>query len=158
MIEIGAAGGNTRTVPPTLVLEPTDAMDVMREEIFGPVLPILAYDSIQDAIGIINARPRPLSLYWFGTDDANRDKVLAETISGGVSINETMMHVIQEGLPFGGVGPSGTGHYHGEHGFRQLSKEKPVFHQARKLSSAGLLNPPYNKFSRQLVTILSRWS
>ena len=160
VIELGGAvaSGTTRTVPPTLVLEPTDAMEVMQEEIFGPVLPILAYDTLQDAIAFINARPRPLSLYWFGTDHANRDMVLHETISGGVSINETMMHVIQENLPFGGIGPSGTGHYHGEHGFRQLSKEKAIFHQAGRLSSAGLLNPPYNRFTRLLVKVLSRWS
>ena len=158
-VEIGSAGaGNTRTIAPTLLLDVTDEMGVMQEEIFGPVLPILAYDGIEDAIGRINARPRPLSLYWFGTDDANRDKVLRETISGGVSINETMMHVVQEGLPFGGVGPSGTGHYHGEHGFRQLSKEKPVFYQSRRFSSAGMLNPPYTGFTRRLVKILSRWA
>lgn len=158
-IEVGSAGaGGTRVIAPTLLLDVTDDMAVMQEEIFGPVLPILAYDRIEDAIGSISARPRPLSLYWFGTDDANCDVVLRKTIAGGVSINETMMHVVQEGLPFGGVGPSGMGHYHGEYGFRQLSKEKPVFYQSRRMSSAGMLNPPYTGFTRRLVKILSRWA
>ena len=158
-IEIGSAvGGNARTIVPTLLLNVTDDMAVMQEEIFGPVLPILTYDRIEDAIGFVAARPRPLSLYWFGTEDAARDKVLNETIAGGVSINETMMHVVQEGLPFGGVGPSGMGHYHGEYGFRQLSKEKPVFYQSRRMSSAGMLNPPYTAFTKRLVKMLARWA
>ncbi len=157
-IEIGSAGGTARTIAPTLLLDVTDDMAVMQEEIFGPVLPILAYDTIEDALGFVNARARPLSLYWFGTDETHRDKVLGETIAGGVSINDTMMHVVQEGLPFGGVGPSGMGHYHGEYGFRQLSKEKPVFYQSRRLSSANMLNPPYTGFKRRLVKLLSRWA
>ena len=158
-VEIGSAeGGGARTIAPTLLLGATDDMAVMREEIFGPVLPILAYDTIADAIGFVNARARPLSLYWFGTDATHRDKVLRETMAGGVSINDTMMHVVQEGLPFGGVGPSGMGHYHGEYGFRQLSKEKPVFHQSRRLSSANMLNPPYTGFKRRLVKLLARWA
>ena len=158
-IEIGSAGGGSaRVIAPTLLLAATDDMAIMQEEIFGPVLPILAYDTIVDAIGFVNARARPLSLYWFGTEEAHRDRVLRETIAGGVSINDTMMHVVQEGLPFGGVGPSGMGHYHGEYGFRQLSKEKPVFHQSRRLSSANMLNPPYTGFKRRLVKLLSRWA
>ncbi len=159
VIVIGSAdGGDARLIAPTLLLDVTDEMAVMQEEIFGPVLPILPYDTIEDAIGFVNARDRPLSLYWFGTDEAHRDKVLTETIAGGVSVNDTMMHVVQEGLPFGGVGPSGMGHYHGEYGFRQLSKEKPVFYQSRRLSSAAMLNPPYTGFTRRMVKILSKWA
>ena len=158
-IEVGSAGGgNARLIAPTLLLGVADGMAVMDEEIFGPVLPILPYDGIGDAIGFVNARARPLSLYWFGTDAANRDRVLEETIAGGVTINDTMMHVVQEGLPFGGVGPSGMGHYHGEYGFRQLSKEKPVFHQSRRVAAAGLLNPPYTGLTRRVVKFLSNWA
>lgn len=149
--------GNARMLAPTLLLDVTDDMAIMQEEIFGPILPILAYDRLEHAIAAINARPSPLSLYWFGTDAANRDRVLKNTISGGVSINETMLHAVQEGLPFGGVGPSGTGHYHGEYGFRRFSKEKAVFDQSR-LSSAWLLNPPYGPLTKQLVRFLSRWA
>ena len=157
-IVIGTADGAVRTIAPTLLLDVTDAMAIMQEEIFGPVLPILAYEEIEDAIAWINARPRPLSLYWFGTDDANRDKVLEETISGGVAINETLMHAAQEGLPFGGVGASGSGHYHGEHGFLQLTKQKSVFTQSRRLPTGALLNPPYTGFTRRTLKILSRWA
>lgn len=150
---IAAAG---RKLAPTLLLDVTDDMRVMQEEIFGPLLPIVPYDSLDEAIAYVNARARPLALYWFGTDSGNRDKVLNGTISGGVAINDTMMHVVQDGLPFGGVGPSGQGAYHGEHGFRQFSKEKPVFIQSR-LSSGPLLYPPYNAFTKLLLRVLARW-
>ncbi len=157
VIEVGAAAPGTRTMAPTLLLDVTDTMEVMRQEIFGPVLPIIPYDLVDDAIAFVNARERPLSLYWFGSNAAARERVLATTISGGVSVNETLMHFVQEDLPFGGVGPSGTGHYHGAHGFERLSKEKPVFIQSR-FSSGFMLYPPYTWFSRMLVRILARWS
>ena len=92
----------------------------MREEIFGPVLPILAYDTQDEAIGYVNRHPRPLALYWFGNDDARRDHVLHSTISGGVTVNDTCWHFAQENLPFGGVGASGIGAYHGEHGLSDV--------------------------------------
>jgi coniferyl-aldehyde dehydrogenase len=133
-----------RQLAPTLLLNVDDGMRVMREEIFGPVLPIVPYDTLADALDYVNQRDRPLALYWFGTNRAARDRVLEGTIAGGVSINDTLLHIAQEGLPFGGVGPSGQGHYHGEFGFRQFSKEKPVFTQSR-FSGAGIIRPPYKK-------------
>ena len=116
----------------------------MREEIFGPILPVVAYDALDDAIAYINRRERPLALYWFGDDRRNRDKVLASTISGGVTINDCLWHIAQEDQPFGGVGASGMGAYHGEWGFRTFSKEKPVFIQSR-FAGTTLLHPPYGR-------------
>jgi coniferyl-aldehyde dehydrogenase len=138
----GATGRSDRQMAPTLLLDVDDDMRVMREEIFGPLLPIVPYDTLADALNYVNRRDRPLALYWFGTDHETRDRVLAGTIAGGVSVNDTLLHIAQERLPFGGVGSSGQGHYHGEFGFRQFSKEKPVFMQSR-LSGAGIIRPPY---------------
>ena len=138
------AGTDTRRLAPTLVLNATDDMRIMREEIFGPLLPVIAYDTLDEVISYINRHERPLALYWFGTDGADRRKVLAQTISGGVTLNDCMWHFGQEELPFGGVGASGMGAYHGEYGFRTFSKHKPVFHQSA-LSGTRLLYPPYGR-------------
>lgn len=129
---------------PHLVVDPPKDLALMQEEIFGPILPIVPYDSLDEAIAFVNERPRPLALYFFGYDDDATAKVLERTVSGGVSVNETLMHFAQEDLPFGGVGPSGMGHYHAREGFDTFSKKKPVFYQAR-LNSAGMLRPPYGK-------------
>ena len=135
--------GGARKFPPTLMLDTQPGMRVMQEEIFGPVLPIVTYDGdIDEAIAFVNDRDRPLALYWYGRDNARRDRVLAHTVSGGVTVNDCIWHLTQESQPFGGVGPSGMGAYHGEWGFRTFSKEKPVFQQAR-LNGIGLLHPPY---------------
>jgi coniferyl-aldehyde dehydrogenase len=146
-----------RQLPPTLLLNVNDSMRVMNEEIFGPILPIVPYDTMEDALAYVNARERPLALYWFGNDRAVRDRVLTGTIAGGVSINDTLMHIAQEELPFGGVGASGQGHYHGEYGFRQFSKEKPVFMQSR-FSGGGIVRPPYKPSIERVLTWLSRFS
>jgi coniferyl-aldehyde dehydrogenase len=146
-----------RQLPPTLVLNVNDSMRVMNEEIFGPILPIVPYDSVADALAYVNARERPLALYWFGNDRAVRDQVLSGTIAGGVSINDTLLHIAQEELPFGGVGASGQGHYHGEYGFRQFSKEKPIFMQSR-FSGGGIIRPPYKPSIERVLTWLSRFS
>lgn len=127
---------------PALVLDATDDMAVMQEEIFGPLLPVVPYGSVDDAIAYVNDRPRPLALYPFGDDRAAVQSVIDRTVSGGVAVNETMLHFAQEDLPFGGVGPSGMGHYHGIEGFEAMSKMKPVFHQTR-VNGAFLLRPPY---------------
>jgi coniferyl-aldehyde dehydrogenase len=145
-----------RKMPPTLLVGVDDDMAVMREEIFGPVLPILAYDTPDEAIAYVNRHPRPLALYWFGNDTARRDRVLRSTISGGVTVNDTCWHFAQENLPFGGVGASGFGAYHGEQGFRTFSKDKPVFHQAR-LNAFGLFRPPYRRHFQTLITLLKRY-
>jgi acyl-CoA reductase-like NAD-dependent aldehyde dehydrogenase len=132
-----------------------DGMRVMQEEIFGPLLPVVPYGSIDEAIAFVNARPRPLALYYFGAEDAALDAVLARTISGGVTVNNTAFHVVQEDLPFGGVGPSGMGHYHGRAGFDSFSKLKPVFYDGR-FSGSRLLMPPYGRRFRALLRILYR--
>ncbi|MBA3504392.1 MAG: coniferyl aldehyde dehydrogenase [Betaproteobacteria bacterium] len=133
-----------RKLLPTLLLGVDDSMAVMQEEIFGPILPIETYTALDDAIRRIDSRPRPLSLYLFGRTATNRALALAQTIAGGVTVNDTLMHFAHEGLPFGGVGASGYGAYHGETGFLTFSHRKPVFTQSR-FASAKLLYPPYGK-------------
>ncbi len=145
-----------RLLPPQLLSEVSDSMDVMQEEIFGPLLPLIPYDSLDEAIAYVAAHPHPLALYLFEQDRALVDKVLARTVAGGVSLNDTLFHIAQHGLPFGGVGASGMGGYHGEAGFRTFSHLKPVFRQAR-LNGVGLLNPPYGaRFRRMLELLLKR--
>lgn len=146
-----------RTFAPVLLLDVNDGMRVMQEEIFGPLLPIVVCDTPEAALDYVNARERPLALYWFGEDRARRERVLNGTIAGGVTINDTLMHIAQEALPFGGVGPSGQGHYHGEFGFRQFSKEKPVFIQSR-FAGVRLLYPPYGAFTDRMLKLLARIS
>lgn len=127
--------------PTVLTGVPADA-PVAKEEIFGPVLPVVGYNKLDDAISYINARPRPLALYIFELDDKRVQNVLSNTVSGGVTVNDTILHIAQDDLPFGGVGPSGIGAYHGEVGFRTFSHMKPVFQQART-NTAHWLYPPY---------------
>ena len=146
-----------RRLPPALLLGVTDGMEIMREEIFGPLLPVVGYRGLDEAIDYVRARERPLSLYWFGEDRANRDRVLARTISGGVTVNDCLWHFAQEDLPFGGVGASGIGAYHGEAGFRTFSKEKPVFFQARH-NGMFLMRPPYGNVIERVVALLRRLS
>ncbi|GLQ48241.1 aldehyde dehydrogenase [Dyella lipolytica] len=144
-----------RLLTPVLLTDVRDDMPVMQQEIFGPLLPVLPYDDLDGAIDYVAARPRPLALYLFEQDQGKVDRVLARTHAGGVTLNDTIYHIAQHDLPFGGVGPSGMGGYHGEAGFRTFSHMKPVFHQAR-LNGAGLLNPPYGKRFRQMLEILLR--
>ncbi len=143
----------TRKMAPALVLDPTDEMMVMQEEIFGPVLPVVTYQSLDEAIAYVNDHPRPLALYLFSNDREAIEHVLTGTISGGVTVNETMLHVAQDDLPFGGVGPSGMGAYHAKEGFDSFTKKKPVFRQAR-LNTTGLLRPPYGKTVDRLLRFL----
>jgi len=129
-------------IPPTLVINPSDDMAVMKEEIFGPILPVKTYEAVEDAIGYVNDRPRPLGLYYFGADAGEQEKVLSRTTSGGVSVNDVVMHVSMEDLPFGGIGPSGMGAYHGIDGFKTFSHAKAVFQQA-KMDVTAMMRPPY---------------
>jgi coniferyl-aldehyde dehydrogenase len=139
-----------RVFPPTLVLAPPDDAAVMREEIFGPVLPLVPYDTLDDAIAYVNARPRPLALYYFD-DDARRVRhVLERTTSGGATVNDVVYHLGQDNLPFGGVGPSGMGHYHGFDGFERFSKKKGVMVQSR-FSALRFVRPPYTSRTRALI-------
>jgi coniferyl-aldehyde dehydrogenase len=144
-----------RKIAPTLLTGVTEDMAVMREEIFGPVLPIETYQSLDEAIARIDARPRPLALYFFGEDAKSEAQVVREAIAGGVTINDTLWHFAHEDLPFGGVGDSGIGAYHGERSFLTFSNEKAVFHQSR-FTPAGLLWPPYGKAFDALVALLRR--
>jgi len=140
------AASNARKLPLHIIRNATDDMTVMQEEIFGPLLPVRKYDSIDGAIGEVNRRDRPLALYYFGSDEAERRRVLDRTISGGVSLDDTIFHVSMEELPFGGIGPSGMGAYHGEPGFRTFSHAKSVFKQSRfDVAGLGGLKPPYGR-------------
>jgi coniferyl-aldehyde dehydrogenase len=142
-----------RRLPPALVLDVSNDMAIMREEILGPLLPVETYSTLDDAIARINARPHPLALYWFGSRTVHRERVLRETHAGGVTLNDTLWHFAHPGLPFGGVGASGTGAYHGEHGFARFSHLKPVFVQSR-LTATRLLAPPYGRnFERALALL-----
>lgn len=147
-----------RRMPPTLILDPTDDMTVMQEEVFGPLLPVKRYQSLDDAIAYINAHPRPLGLYYFGTDEAERDHVLGRTISGGVTVNDVVMHVAQEDLPFGGIGPAGMGAYHGRDGFLEFSHRKSVYHQiGREIGPLRMLRPPFGpRLIKFLATRIKR--
>ena len=135
-------------IPPTLVLDPTDDMKVMQDEIFGPVLPVKQYRDVRETIDYVNGRDRPLGLYYFGRNNAEKDRVLNETTSGGVTVNDVIMHVAQEDLPFGGVGPSGMGSYHGYDGFKNFSHAKAIYSQSKTVSKlAAAMRPPYKKAS-----------
>jgi coniferyl-aldehyde dehydrogenase len=140
---------------PAIVLNVTDEMNVMREEIFGPILPIIPYRDLEDAVAYINSRPRPLALYFFGARGLGRQMVLERTTSGDVSINETNLHYAQDYIPFGGVGPSGIGAYHGHEGFKTLSHAKGVFDQAR-FNLTDAVRPPFGRLVERVISFLMR--
>ena len=165
-----AAAGGARCVPlldgparddarhrlaPMLVIAPPADCALMRDEIFGPILPLLPCDNGDEAIAHINARPRPLALYWFDRDNARVERALQRTHAGGVSVNDTLLHIAQHSLPFGGVGASGMGHYHGAWGFDTFSKLKPVFRQSR-LNGMALFLPPYSALARRVLGWMKR--
>ncbi|WP_327439387.1 coniferyl aldehyde dehydrogenase [Pseudomonas donghuensis] len=139
-----------RRLPPHLLLKVSDEMRVMQDEIFGPLLPLVPYDSLDQALAYINQRPRPLALYYFGYERREQQRVLEQTHSGGVCLNDTLLHVAQDDLPFGGIGPSGMGHYHGHEGFLTFSKAKAVLAKQR-FNAARLIYPPYGKTLLKLV-------
>ncbi len=135
---------NARKMAPIILLHPKDEMIVMQEEIFGPILPVFTYEKLDDAIAYVNDHPRPLALYYFDNNQRRIDRVLRETVSGGATINDVMLHVAQADLPFGGAGPSGIGAYHGREGFETFTKKKPVFYQSR-ISATSMFRPPYGE-------------
>ena len=155
IIELAPGDAGKRVLPPTLVLDAREDLALMQDEIFGPILPLVAIDSVDAATDYINARPRPLALYHFDNDKARTERVLERTIAGGVTVNDTVLHIAQNDLPFGGVGPSGMGQYHGREGFLTFTKQKPVLYQAR-FSSSALLRPPYRKAADMLLKFLTR--
>ncbi|MCJ2131153.1 coniferyl aldehyde dehydrogenase [Methylobacterium sp. E-045] len=158
--EIGGSQQNgpvlhSRTFLPRIVTGVTDAMMVMREEIFGPILPIVPYDTLDDAIAYVNGHARPLAPYFFGPDGPDRADVLARTTSGNVTINDTLLHYAQDDLPFGGVGASGMGFYHGHEGFKALSHAKGIFIQPR-LNMSDVIRPPFGALFDQITRFILR--
>ena len=150
----GTADPAQRLLPPTLLLEPGDDARVMQDEIFGPLLPIKSYRTLDEAIAYVNAHDRPLALYPFSHDSATVEKILQHTLAGGVSVNDTLFHFAIGNLPFGGVGPSGMGAYHGRAGFDTMSKQLPILFQARS-TGGDLLKPPYSK-AKWLLDLIVR--
>ena len=141
-----------RRIAPTLIIDPSDDLKLMQEEIFGPVLPVKRYEKVDEALAYVNAHDRPLGLYYFGSDATERETVLSDTTSGGVTVNDVIFHVAQEDLPFGGVGPSGMGAYHGQDGFREFSHRKAVYTQIKKdPPQMKALRPPYGKAIRNYL-------
>ena len=154
----GAAGSPPRRrIAPAAIASITEDMAVTREEIFGPLLPVIAYDTLDEAVAYVNARPRPLALYYFDNDRGRIRHILQSTVAGGVTINDTIYHIAQDELPFGGVGMSGMGSYHGRDGFNTFSHAKGTFRQSR-LASADLLTPPYDAWFRRIVRFVIRTS
>ena len=143
-----------RRFAPHLVLNPTPDMEVMRREIFGPILPVRHYDTREEVADAVNAGDRPLAIYPFTHDRATRDFYISHILSGGVSVNEAILHVAQHDLPFGGVGGSGMGHYHGREGFETFSKLRPVFRQGPVSSVETVMQPPYSATAKRMVEFL----
>ena len=161
VIEINPQNENFSQQPhhkmaPHIVLNPTDDMKVMQDEIFGPILPLKSYKETRDAVAYINDHPRPLGLYYFGDDANEREMVLNNTTSGGVTVNDVIFHVAQEDLPFGGVGPSGMGAYHGRDGFYEFSHKKAIYTQTGN-EIIAMMRPPYGeKFRKQVEARLKK--
>ena len=154
-IAIGPAAAGTRSIVPTLLIDPPDDLRAMREEIFGPILPLKTYHNLDEAIAYVNRDARPLALYLFARNRDIIDRVLTHTISGGVCINDTLLHIAAEDLPFGGVGASGMGHYHGQAGFDTFSKLKPVFRR-HWIGLGRTLRPPHRRLHDWMRRILIR--
>ena len=155
MIANSVANDVSRKFPPTLLTGVHEGMRVMQEEIFGPILPIMTYTHMHEVLDYINAHDRPLALYLFSNDKALQTDVISKTRSGGVCLNDTTLHVGQHDMPFGGVGESGMGQYHGEEGFMAMSKLRPIFKQARN-PAAGRLYPPYGKQFDTIIKFMLR--
>lgn len=139
-----------RKIPTQLITQVSDEMTLMQDEIFGPLLPIIEYETVDNAIDFINDRPRPLALYIMSFSEQTQQHILAHTHSGGVCINETVFHVAADDAPFGGIGPSGMGHYHGKEGFLTMSHAKTVLSRG-KLNTGKLVHPPYGSAVQQLL-------
>ena len=144
-----------RKFPPHVVVNPSSDMTLIKEEIFGPILPIMTYRSFDEVLDYINDGDRPLAIYIFSHDKSIQEKMLYQTMSGGVTINHCAFHVFQHDIPFGGVGASGMGHYHGHEGFLELSKLRPVF-TFPKVGKPDLFYPPYTNFHNKLFAVLNK--
>jgi coniferyl-aldehyde dehydrogenase len=153
VITVNPAGedfSGIRKMPVRLLADVNDDMAVMQEEIFGPLLPVMPYDTLKEAVAYVNDHPRPLALYFFDYEKKNADYVLAYTHSGGAVVNDTLVHVTQDDMPFGGVGPSGMGQYHGHEGFLTFSKAKGVLYKSR-FNSGKFIYPPYGGAVLRLI-------
>lgn len=150
-----AALESTRKFPPTLVLDVNERMRLMQDEIFGPLLPIIPYTRLEEALAFVARRPRPLALYYFDDNKGRVQDVLKQTMAGGVTVNDTILHIAQDSLPFGGVGASGMGEYHGEAGFNRFSKRKGVFLQSA-VNALAFLKPPYGKLTDAILKKMMR--
>lgn len=155
VITVGEVNPAARRMPLHVVIDPPVTSALMRHEIFGPVMPLIPYDSLAQVIARINAGPRPLALYFFGDNRREQRRVLDHTVSGGVTLNDTMWHIAHPNLPFGGAGDSGHGAYHGEYSFRRFSHEKAVLVQSRWAASP-LLHPPYGRAARLTLKLLRK--
>ena len=153
VLRVGESDPATRRFAPALVLDAGDDARVMQEEIFGPILPVRAYAALDEAIGYVNARDRPLALYPFSHDLEAVERIVQRTLAGGITVNDTLIHFGMNALPFGGIGPSGMGAYHGRAGFDAFSKQLPIAWQARRAGS-DLLKPPYAKVDRFIRMLL----
>jgi len=143
---------NTRKMPLTILKNVTEDMEAMQEEIFGPVLPVKTYQTVDQAVDYVNEHDRPLGLYYFGDDKEEQERVLTRTISGGVTTNDVIFHVGMEDLPFGGVGPSGIGSYHAVEGFREFSHARSTYHQPKiDIAKLGGFKPPYGKATEKAI-------
>lgn len=151
----GEPAAGSPKLPPAVVLNPTPDCKLLQEEIFGPILPIVTVPSPAEAISYINARPRPLAMYIFDSDSGRVDDMLHRTVAGGCVVNDTLLHYANEDLPFGGVGESGIGAYHGEEGFLTFSHRKSVFYQP-KLNGVHMVSPPYGAMVDRLMSIVLR--
>ncbi|MXO56893.1 aldehyde dehydrogenase family protein [Altererythrobacter gangjinensis] len=145
---------NSRKMPLTILRNVNDDMLAMQEEIFGPVLPVKTYKHVAEAVDYINQNDRPLGLYYFGADSNEREQVLTKTISGGVTVNDVIFHIAMDDLPFGGVGPSGIGSYHGPEGFKEFSHTRSVYSQPKiDVAKLGGFKPPYGKASKKAIAM-----
>lgn len=156
LLDGGKPSPDTRKIPPYLVLNTSDDMLLMQEEIFGPILPVIPYDDLAEVIDYINSNERPLALYLYSNDKAVQDRVIHNTLSGGMCLNDSMLHVAQHDMPFGGIGNSGMGHYHGKEGFIEFSKLRPIFKQAKK-SGILALAPPYGEGFEKMSKLMMKW-
>lgn len=146
------ASANTRKMPLTILRNVTDDMKAMQEEIFGPVLPVKTYKAIDEAVDYINDHDRPLGLYYFGSNAKEQEHVLDRTISGGVTVNDVIFHISVEDMPFGGVGPSGIGSYHGPEGFREFSHARSTYQQPKiDIAKLAGLKPPYGDAAKKAI-------
>ena len=144
------------TISTRLIFDVKDNMEVMKNEIFGPLLPVMLYENLSEVVNYINRHDHPLGLYFFGKNKSQQDYIINNTRSGGVTINDTMFHLLQSRLPFGGVGPSGYGYYHGYEGFLNFSNLRAIYHQTPSDTLLSLIRPPRGRLFNLLSSIMKR--